>query len=39
VTYLEEMQCLSEKTVEQRAEKEEGSFDEKWWAVGLKEHE
>jgi hypothetical protein len=23
-----------EKIVEQRAENEEGSFDEKWWAVG-----
>jgi hypothetical protein len=39
VAYLEEMQCLSEKTVEHRAEKKEGSFDEKLWAVGLKEHE
>jgi hypothetical protein len=29
VAYLEEMQSLSKKTVEQRAEKEEGSFDEK----------
>jgi hypothetical protein len=33
------MQCLSEKTVEQRAEKEEISFDEKGLAVGLDEHE
>jgi hypothetical protein len=33
------MQSLSEKTVEQRAEKEEISFDEIWWAVGLDEHE
>jgi hypothetical protein len=39
VAYLEEMQSLSEETVEQRAEKEERSFGEKWWAVGLKEHE
>jgi hypothetical protein len=37
VGYLEKMQCLSEKTVEQRAEKEKSSFDEKWWAVGLNE--
>jgi hypothetical protein len=27
------------KRVEQRAEKEESSFDEKWWAVGLNERE
>jgi hypothetical protein len=35
VGYLEKMQCLSEKTVEQSAEKEESSSDEKRWAVGL----
>jgi hypothetical protein len=28
---------LSEKTVEQRPEKEESSFDDNWWAVGLNE--
>jgi hypothetical protein len=39
VGYLEKMQCLSEKIVEQRAEKEESSFDVKWWAVGLNERE
>jgi hypothetical protein len=33
------MQCLSEKTVEQRAEKGESSSDEKWWAVGLNERD
>jgi hypothetical protein len=39
VGYLEKMQCLSEKTVEQRVENEESSFDQKWWAVGLNERE
>jgi hypothetical protein len=39
VGYLEKMQGLSEKTVEQEAEKKERSFDEKWWAVGLNERE
>jgi hypothetical protein len=36
---MEKMQCLREKSVEQRAEKEERSFDEKRWAVGLNERE